>query len=134
MIARISPSFPQLAAACFPVAGCTVRGSRKAAGYCLILFPPQPFAGPAAYTGNGRTCYEALAAAVELFHDSAHAYPDARPLAAAGSYAPPPQPQEFPQDDEPAHEWPNTIRTEASTAKRMQGLQRITNGLKSAQH
>ncbi|MBD2768459.1 hypothetical protein IC235_11215 [Hymenobacter sp. BT664] len=101
MIARISPAFPKLAAACFPVPGCMVRGYAKAAGYCVTLFPPQPWAGPAGYPGSGATCYEALAAAVQLFHESAHAYPDARLLAAAGSYSPPQPPQDFPGDDEP---------------------------------
>ena len=131
MIATIAPSFAQVAAACFPVAGCTVRGITSRHGYALTLFPPQPFTGPAAYTGNGRTCYEALAAAVQLFHDSAHAYPDARPLAAAGSYSPPPQPQEFPHDDE-ALMWPQTIRTEQTTAHTMQRLHDLTSRLKSA--
>ena len=114
MIARIFPTFAQVAVACFPVARCTVRGYSSKSGYCLTLSPPQPFAGPATYTGTGRTCYEALAAAVRLFHDSAHAYPGAAPLAAAGSYSPPRQPQPFPHDDEPQG-WPETIRTEAST-------------------
>ena len=127
MIATIT--FPQLAAACFPIAGCSVRGSASRQGYSLTLFPPQPFAGPTAYTGTGATCYEALAAAVRLFHDSAHAYPDARPLAAAGSYSPPPQPQ-FPHDDE-ALRWPQTIRTEQTTAHR-QRLHDLTSRLKSA--
>ena len=129
MIARIT--FPELAAACFPVAGCSVRGSASRQGYSLTLFPPQPFAGPTAYTGTGATCYEALAAAVRLFHDSAHASPAARPLAAAGSYSPPPQPQEFPHDDD-ALRWPQTIRTEQTTAHTMQRLHDLTSRLKSA--
>jgi len=104
MIARLAPSFPQLAAALFPVAGCTVRGYAHAHGtrFNIELRPPQPFAGPTAYHGTGATCFEALAQAVQLFHDSAHAHPAARPQAAAGSYSPPPQPQPFPHDDTPA--------------------------------
>lgn len=130
MIATIT--FPQLAAACFPVAGCSVRGSASRQGYNLTLFPPQPFAGPAAYTGTGPTCYEALTAAVRLFHDSAHAYPAAKPLAAAGSYSPPPQPQEFPHDDDDALRWLQTIRTEQTTAHTRQRLHVLTSRLKSA--
>ena len=86
MIARISPSAHALAAACFPVPGCTVGGYATRTGYKLFINPPQPYAGPTVYCGHGATCYEALAAAVQLFHDSAHAYPDAQPLVAAGSY------------------------------------------------
>ena len=85
MIARISPAFNELAAACFPVAGCRVFGHATRAGFRLFIRPPQPFAGPPEYPGTGATCYEALADAVRLFHDSAHAYPDAQPLAAPGS-------------------------------------------------
>lgn len=108
MIARISPSAHQLAAACFPVAGCTVAGYASRTGYKIFVHPPQPWAGPAVYCGSGATCYDALAAAMQLFHDTAHAYPDAQPLAAAGSYCPPQQPQGFPADDqeaEPVPEW-----------------------------
>ena len=90
----------QLTAACFPIAGCTVAGYATRAGYRLSVRPPQPFAGPPEYVGQGRTCFEALAAAVQLFHDSAHAYPDARPLAAPGSYCPSQSAQTFPHDDE----------------------------------
>lgn len=106
MIARISPSPNQLAAACFPVAGCTVAGYATKTGYKLFISPPQPWAGPAVYGGHGATCYDALAAAVQLFHDTAHAYPAAQPLAAAGSYCPPlgAAAKPFP-DDEPAPAW-----------------------------
>lgn len=89
----------QLTAACFPIAGYATR-----AGYWLFIRPPQPFAGPPEYVGQGRTCFEALAAAVQLFHDSAHAYPGARFLAAPGSHCPPQLAQPFPHDDEPADE------------------------------
>jgi hypothetical protein len=104
MIARLAPSFPQLAAAIFPVAGCAVRGYVHAQGtrYNIELRPPQPWAGPASYHGTGANCYEALAQAVQVFHASAHAYPAAGPLAAAGSYSPPQEPQPFPSDDEPS--------------------------------
>lgn len=101
MLARITPSLHTLAAACFPVAGCTVGGYATKGSYKIFISPPQPWAGPTVYCGTGATCYEALAAAVQLFHDSAHAYPAAQPLAAAGSYCPPPQPPPFPRDDEP---------------------------------
>lgn len=102
MLARFAPCFYALAAACFPVAGCRVYGYATRAGFQLVLYPPQPWAGPTHYHGRGATCYEALAAAVRLFHASAHAYPAARPLAAAGSYCPPAQAAPFPRDDEPA--------------------------------
>ena len=87
MIARISPTTHQLVAACFPAPGCTVRGYYCTRGtrYHISLHPHCPGL-PESYPGTGRTCYEALAAAVQLFHDTAHAYPAARPLAAAGSY------------------------------------------------
>lgn len=77
MIARITPSFSAVAAACFPLAGCSVRGYAFACGtrYTVILAPPASTACPAQYRGTGRNCYEALAAAVRLFYESAHAYP-----------------------------------------------------------
>ena len=77
MIARLSPSFPQVAAACFPLPGCTVRGyfSAQGARYSLTVSTPVGSGCPAHYHGTGATCYEALAAAVQLFLDSAHAYP-----------------------------------------------------------
>jgi len=94
MIARFSPDFAELAAACFPVPGCRVSGYTSARGtrYTLFIRPPQPFAGALVYGGQGRTCFEALSAAVRLFHDSAHAYPAARPLAEPGSYDGTPNP------------------------------------------
>ena len=92
MLIRSAPGFAALAAACFPVPGCRVYGYACRAGYRLSLYPPQPFAGPASYAGAGRTCYEALAEAVQLFHESAHAFPGARPLAAPGSYDGTPNP------------------------------------------
>ena len=77
MIVRLSPSFPQLAAACFPLPGCTVRGYSSAQGarYSLTISTPVGAGCPGHYHGTGATCYEALAAAVQLFLDSAHAYP-----------------------------------------------------------
>jgi hypothetical protein len=85
MIARVLT--PQhVAAACFPVPGCCVSGYSTRAGYKLYIRPPQPFAGPPEYAGHGRTCFEALAAAVQMFHDTAHAYPDALVLADPSSF------------------------------------------------
>jgi hypothetical protein len=77
MVARLSPSFSQVAAACFPLPGCTVRGyfSAKGSRYSLTVSTPVGAGCPAYYHGAGATCYEALAAAVQLFLDSAHAYP-----------------------------------------------------------
>ena len=83
MIARITPAFPTLAAALFPVAGCAVRGYAFAKGTRYNLTITTPGLGlPAHYHGTGATCYEALAAAVQLFYDSAHAYPSASALVA----------------------------------------------------
>ncbi len=75
MIARFSPSLPQVAAACFPLPGCTVRGyfSAKGSRYSLTVSTPVGAGCPSHYHGTGATCYEALAAAVQLFLDSAHA-------------------------------------------------------------
>jgi hypothetical protein len=39
------------------------------------------------YRGTGHTPYEAIAQAVQLFLDSAHAYPSARPFASRSSFA-----------------------------------------------
>lgn len=77
MIARLSPSFQQVAAACFPLPGCTVRGyfSAKGLRYSLTISTPVGSGCPSHYHGTGATCYEALAAAVQLFLDSAYAYP-----------------------------------------------------------
>ena len=87
-----------MAAAVFPVPGCTVQGYCFAKGtrYNITIGTPAGLACPRHYHGTGATCYEALAAAVQLFHASAHAYPSARPLAATGSYCPPPQAQPSP--------------------------------------
>ena len=104
MIARLAPSAHQVAAACFPVPGCTVGGYAHRAGYCLTIGTPASFAGPRHYRGQGRTCFEALAAAVQLFHDSAHAYPAARLLAAADRYGPPTPTPPGPRHDKPAPE------------------------------
>jgi len=97
MVVRLAPSFFQLAAACFPLLGCSVRGYSSARGTCysLTVRTPPGSACPGQYHGTGRTCYEALAAAVQQFHDSAHAYPAARPLAAVGSYQGLPSPADF---------------------------------------
>ena len=88
MIVRLSPSFSQLAAACFPLPGCAVRGYASARGtrYALTISTPPGSGCPGQYHGTGATCYEALAAAVQLFLNSAHAYPAARPLAVVGSF------------------------------------------------
>ena len=79
MFARITPSFPEVAAAMFPVPGCTVRGYTFAHGtrYNITICTPAGAGCPAQYHGTGGSCYEALAAAVQLFHASAHAYPGA---------------------------------------------------------
>ena len=76
MIARITPSFSAVAAACFPLAGCSVRGYAFARGtrYTVTIATPASAACPGQYRGTGRNCYEALAAAVQLFYESAHAY------------------------------------------------------------
>jgi hypothetical protein len=95
MLLRLTPSFSEVAAACFPVPGCRVYGYACKGGYRLAIYPPPPFTGPASYAGTGRTCYEALAEAVQLFHESAHAFPGARPLAAANAYAGTPNPTDL---------------------------------------
>ena len=79
MIARISHTFEQVAAAIFPFPGCTVRGYTFAHGtrYTITIYTPTGAGCPAQYHGTGSSCYEALAAAVQLFHDTAHAYPGA---------------------------------------------------------
>lgn len=79
MILRLTPSFPEVAAACFPLPGCTVRGYGFAHGtrFNIIICTPTGTACPRHYHGTGATCYEALAAAVQLYHASAHAYPAA---------------------------------------------------------
>ena len=76
MPARLALSFPQVAAACFPLPGCSVGGYAFAQGtrYNLTIYTPAGAGCPSQYHGTGRSCYEALAAAVQLFHASAHAY------------------------------------------------------------
>ena len=76
MIIRFTPSFPEVAAACFPLPGCTVRGYVFAKGtrFNITIATPSGLGCPSHYHGTGATCYEALAAAVQLFHASAHAY------------------------------------------------------------
>lgn len=77
MIARLTPSFSAVAAACFPLAGCSVRGYAFAQGtrYTVTVATPAGTACSSQYRGTGRTCYEALAAALRLYYESAHAYP-----------------------------------------------------------
>ena len=77
MIARITPHFHEVAAAIFPMPGCTVHGYTFAHGtrYNITICTPVGTGCPAQYYGTGGSCYEALAAAVQLFHASAHAYP-----------------------------------------------------------
>ena len=77
MIARLALSFFQVAAACFPLPGCTVRGYAFAKGtrFNITIGTPPDAACPGHYHGTGATYYEALAAAVQLYHASAHAYP-----------------------------------------------------------
>ncbi|MBU6122252.1 hypothetical protein [Hymenobacter siberiensis] len=78
MIARISHTFEQVAAAIFPFPGCTVRGYSFAKGTRYNITIGTPGLGlPAEYHAIGTTCHQALAAAVQLFHDTAHAYPGA---------------------------------------------------------
>ena len=77
MPARLALSFPQVAAACFPLPGCSVGGYAFAQGtrYNRTIYPPAGAGCPGHYRATGRSCYEALAAAVQLFNASAHAYP-----------------------------------------------------------
>ncbi|ALW86867.1 hypothetical protein AUC43_18365 [Hymenobacter sedentarius] len=77
MPACLSSSFEQVAAACFPLPGCSVSGYAFAQGtrYNIIIYTPPGAGCPDQYRGTGRSCYEALAAAVQLFLASAHAYP-----------------------------------------------------------
>ena len=80
MIVRLTPSFSEVAAACFPLAGCSVRGYAFAKGtrFNITIDTPPGVACPGQYHGTGATCYEALAAAVQLYYASAHAYPATR--------------------------------------------------------
>ena len=77
MPVSLAPSFSQVAAACFPLPGCSVSGYAFAQGtrYNITIYPPTGAGCPSHYHATGRSCYEALAAAVQLFHASAHAYP-----------------------------------------------------------
>ena len=77
MPAHFAPSFQQVAAACFPLPGCSVSGYAFAQGtrYNITIYTPAGAGCPSHYHATGRSCYEALAAAVRLFHASAHAYP-----------------------------------------------------------
>ena len=76
MPAHFALSFSQVAAACFPLPGCSVSGYAFAQGtrYNLTIYTPAGAGCPSHYHATGRSCYEALAAAVQLFHASAHAY------------------------------------------------------------
>jgi hypothetical protein len=77
MLAPLTPSFQQVAAACFPMPSCSVSGYAFAQGtrYNLTIYTPPGVGCPDQYHGTGSSCYETLAAAVQLFHASAHAYP-----------------------------------------------------------
>ena len=79
MPASLAPSFSQVAAACFPLPGCSVSGYAFAQGtrYNITICTPAGAGCPAQYHGTGGSCYEALAAAVQLFNASAQAYPGA---------------------------------------------------------
>ena len=59
--------------------GYTPRGYTFAHGtrYTITIYTPAGAGCPAQYHGTGGSCYEALAAAVQLFHDTAHTYPGA---------------------------------------------------------
>ena len=67
MPACLAPSFQQVAAACFPLPGCSVGGYAFAHGtrYNIIIYTPAGPGCPAQYHGTGRSCYEALAAALQ---------------------------------------------------------------------
>ena len=75
MPVSLAPSFSQVAAACFPLPGCSVSGYAFAQGtrYNITIYTPAGAGCPSHYHATGRSCYEALAAAVQLFHASAHA-------------------------------------------------------------
>ena len=77
MPVSLAPSFSQVAAACFPLPGCSVSGYAFAQGtrYNITIYTPAGAGCPSHYHATGRSCYEALATAVQLFHASAHAYP-----------------------------------------------------------
>ncbi|GAB2874181.1 hypothetical protein [Hymenobacter ruber] len=94
MPALLTPSFAQVAAALFPLPGCTIGGYSFSHGarFTIVVSTPAGLACPREYRATGACRWEALAAVVSLFNDSAHAYPSARPHAGdpsgAGSYAP----------------------------------------------
>jgi len=79
MPATIAPSLAQAAAACFPVPGAHFTGYAFAQGrrFNCQFDVPSPHTGAvvAHFRGTGATPFEAIAAAVQLFHDSAHAFP-----------------------------------------------------------
>ena len=49
--------------------------SAKGTRFNITIDTPPGVACPGQYHGTGATCYEALAAAVQLYYASAHAYP-----------------------------------------------------------
>jgi hypothetical protein len=90
MPALLTPSFAQVAAALFPLPGCTIGGYAFAHGsrFTIIVSTPEGLACPREYRATAACRWEALAAVVGLFNDCGHAYPSAWPHAAPGSYAP----------------------------------------------
>ena len=77
MPAHITHTFLAVAAACFPLPGCSATGYffARLTRYTLTVYPPAGLACPDAYRATAATPYEALAAVVQLFQASAHAYP-----------------------------------------------------------
>ncbi|MCC3154581.1 hypothetical protein Q3A66_16320 [Hymenobacter sp. BT770] len=75
----ITPSLAQVATACFPVPGARFSGYTFAKGtrFNCQFDVPSPHTGSvvAHFRGTGATPFEAIAAAVQLFHASAHAFP-----------------------------------------------------------
>ena len=67
MPARFALSFPQVAAACFPLPGCSASGYAFAqrSRYNITIYTPAGAGCPSHYHATGRCCYEALAAAVQ---------------------------------------------------------------------
>ena len=90
MPALLAPSFAQVAAALFPLPGCTIGGYSFAHGtrFTIVVDTPAELACPPEYRATGACHWQALAAVISLFNESAHAYPSARAHAAPGSYAP----------------------------------------------
>ena len=74
----------------FPLPGCAIGGYSFAQGtrFTIVVNTPAGLAYPREYRATGACHWQALAAVVSLFNDSAHAYPSARPHAAPSSYAP----------------------------------------------